>query len=874
MRAFLARVFDRLRRTRIDAELREELEFHRARLDGDARREGTDAEEAAWRARRRMGSEVRTREQVWDGASLPWLDHLAHDIRVTLRAMRRTPGFTLAALSTLLLGIGATTVIFSMAWAIWLAPLPYSDPGALVDLGDAYGGGAGGTISVPELEDYDRTGVFDGVAGYQYGASIVRLGGEPVRVLAFTVSPNLFDVLGVRAALGRAFTAADTSGDGAATVVLSDRLWRQRFHADTAIIGRTIEAFGGPHTIIGVMPPRFRFPQWLPSDMWVPRRFGVEGTERDSRFLSAIARVRSGRSMSQVTAAMDVLTHQLADAHPASSRDWSMHATPMVENAVGAYRGALGYLLGTVGLLFLIACANIASLLLARTTSRRKELAVRVALGATRTRVTRLVLTESLLLSLFGGLAGVIVARVGVSVLGPLLAGSIPRADLVAIGTPVIVFAATVSFAAGLLCGLAPSLRVSALAPADALQSGGRSVLGAHRRGLQELLVIGEVALSLVLLVGAGMMMRSFLTLTARDHGFEASHVLTMHVTLPGTRYPDVNARQRVLADLAERVRRLPGVADAGMVTGYPGSSLGILGGGPITPDPGNPSRQVVVAFRAAGPSYFRTMGVPVLAGRAFDPRDRVGAPTVAIVNRELATRVWPGADPLGRVLPLPASLTNFLPSTSVEVVGIVGDMHLGAKPSPELFVPLAQVPMFWSDLVVRVAGQPESHVSVVRNALRSAEPDLLIEDVASMDRILSRQMALPRIQSLVAGALGALGCALAGIGLFGLLSYLVTQRLPEFGVRMALGATRAHLFAEVMRRGLGLTAVGLLIGALGSWALLRLLRNRLFGLHPNDAVAWLVAVGCLVLAATMACWLPARRATRAHPVSAMRGDA
>ncbi len=874
MRAFLARLLDWLRRDRIDGELQEELTFHRQRLERDARDAGVPEGRIAAASRRALGSTTRTREAVREGASLLWLDHLATDVRIGLRALRRTPTFTVAALGTLALGIGATTVIFSVAWAIWLQPLPYRQPDRLVSLGDAFRGGSGGTISVPEVDDYARTGVFDGVAAFQYGATIMKPGDEPVRVLSFTVSPNLFDVLGVSARLGHTFTGRDTIGAEAETVVLSDRLWRQRFHADTAILGRSIEAFGGLLTVVGVMPAEFRFPEWLPSEMWVPRNFRSEGGNRGTRFLNAVARLRDDATPGQVQAAMSGLTRQLAADHPDANRDWAATVSPLVEGTVGAYRGALGFLLGTVGLLLLIACANIASLLLARTTARRKELAVRVALGADRARVTRLVLTESTLLAVLGGGLGILLARLGVPLLGALFPSSIPRADLVAVSAPVILFSALLSLATGIVCGLAPSWRVSALAPAEALQSAGRAIMGAGRHGLQEMLVVGEVALSLMLLVGAGMMLRSFLALTARDHGFAPAHVLTMHITLPFDRYGDANARRQAFEDLAAGVRRVPGVADAAEVTGYPGSSLGYLGGGPIGPDPGDPARQVVVSYRASGPAYFRTMQATLLAGRDFDQGDRPGSPSVAIVNRELAARLWPGEDPVGRTLRLPASLTNFLPSSSVEVVGVVGDMRLGAKPAADLFVPLAQVPMFWSDLVVRVAGDPETHANVVRSALRAIEPDLLIEDVAPMQRILARQIALQQVQSVIAAVLGVLGCVLADLGLFGLLSYLVNRRMPEFGVRIALGATRAHIFTAVLHRGLSLTGAGITLGAIGAFGLVHLLRNRLFGLQTTDVRVFAAAACCMTAAAIAACWLPARRATRAHPVAAMRVDA
>ncbi|NOT08519.1 MAG: ABC transporter permease, partial [Gemmatimonadales bacterium] len=794
------------------------------------------------------------------------------DMQYAARGFRRAPGFSIATVLTLALGIGATTTVFSLAYPIWLKPLPYGAPEELISFRDVYKDRSGWGVSVQEIGDLRELRSISGAAVYGYSAVITKVDEEPVRLTGYYVSVDLFSVLGVRPALGRFFTAEDESGEGGQVIVLSDELWRRRLHADPRIIGTTLEFYGQSHTVVGVAAPDFQFPQAIKSDFWRPLNLRGELPSRNQRYYQAVGRLKAGRTLADLEAELPTLSKRLEGAYPESNRDWSVTASSLVENTVGGYRTAFKFLLVTVGLLLLIACANIASLFLARNTARRNELAVRAALGAGRARLTRQLFAESLFLSLAGGGAGLLLARFGTAAVARMMPDGTPRLAEVAISWPVVLFAFLISVLTGVLCALAPSSRLSTITPGEAMRSDSRTAAGGIRNRLQNGLVIGEVAVSLMLLIGAGLMLKSFFALVNRDRGFEPERTLTLHLQMPFENYGTNDLRIAAYRRIFERLGQLPGVEAVGAVTGFPGSGFGVLGLAPIAADPANPGRRVTMVFHASTPDYFRAMGVPMVTGRGFTEQDRIGMPNVIVVNRAAAAQLWPGDNPIGKTISLPpvAVAGTIEREASFEVIGVVGDMRLNAEASPEAFVATYQVPLVWMDLLIRTAA-PAAQIGPVRQALKEIDREFLIEDIAPIKEVMGDLVALPKTQSVLGALFGTLAGLLAAIGLYSLLSYLVGQRLREISIRMALGAGRGDVFRIIVARGMALTLVGTAIGSAGAYALIRLMRSRVFGLKTLDPAVFGGAVALLLGAAFLACYLPARRATQADPVTTLR---
>jgi predicted permease len=860
-------------------EVDEELRFHLDGVEEELRATGLSDEEARRVARARFGDvdgiaaalRTLTHQRGRSMTRSEWVRAALRDVQYATRMLRRAPAFSISALLTLALGIGATMAIVTVAYGIWLKPLPYADPERLVTIGDTYRGGSGGTVSAAEIADFRANSALEGVAAYSYAAAITAIDGEPVRVLAYRVTPNLFSVLGVRAALGRTFDpASDASADGPMPVVLSNAFWRARYGSDPNVIGRRLDLFDVAATIVGVMPPEFRFPQSPASDVWIPLDPGSLGAgDRNVRYTQAIARLRPGFTIDEARARMATIASRLAIEHPESNSGWSILLTSFVDETIGEYRAALGLLLGIVGALLLIVCANIASLLLARNTARQRELAVRAALGASRARLAMHVMAESVVLSLVGGALGLGLATLGASALATMLPRGAPRLDDIGTDWPVVLCAVAVSIVTGLLCSVAPSFRASAATSAAALRETGRTTTGRHR--LQSTLVVFEVAISLTLLVAAGAILRSFVRLTGRDHGFVANELLTLHVTLPFDRYRDPTVRTQLLDEALSRIRLVPGVRNAGAVTGYPGSGMGFLGGGPVTADPARSQEAVSVSVRAADPAYLETMGTPLVAGRFFSSDDRSASEPVMVVNHTLARRLWPGDNPVGKRLALPASMSDLVTHREFTVIGVAGDMRIGATASPQVFIPWAQVPVFWADIVVRTDGDPTRYAAAVRRTLAALDHDLLTETVSPMTAILADYSALQRSQTVIATALGALATLLSAVGIFGLLLYLVGQRRREIGVRLALGASRSEVFAVGLRRGMQPAVLGIGIGGLAAKGLVAVLSARVFGLSDTGPSIFAAAGGLMLVVAAGAAFIPAWRATRVDPMTTMR---
>lgn len=799
-----------------------------------------------------------------------WLEGWGSDAWHAVRRLRRAPAFSGAVFITLTLGLGTATTVFSAAYAIWLKPLPYTDADRLVTLRDAYRGGFGAYVSVAELDDYRMVAAFQGVAAYSYGAALTKIAQEPVRVLAFRTSIGLFPLLGARPALGRLFVDADLSGDAAPVVLLSDAFWRTRFGADPAIVGERLDLLGS-RTVVGVMPSAFRFPDQSPSDVWIPLDPRNEPTDRSSRTVLAIARLSGSATLEHARNEMALVAKRLEAAYPASNAGWSVVVTSFVEETLGGYRPAFASLLSAVCLLLLVGCSNVASLFLARNASRQRDLCVQTALGASRSRLRRQVLVEALLISGVGGLGGVLLACVGSSLLAAMLPLGTPRLDQIRIDWPTMGFAVTGATFAGGLCGLVPALCLSTVVPGRRLAEGNRTVASGRHHRLQNGLVVAEVALSFVLLVGAGLMARSFLTLVNRDRGFSPNEVLTMHLTLPVGRYGSPDARVLAFQDLVDRLHRLPDVQAAGLATGYPGGWHGYLGSAPIRADPRGSGASVSTVVRAASPDYFTVMQVPLRAGRIFTDRDRTGAEDVLIANATFASRVWPGQNAIGKTISMPPGVGTVDAGTALRVVGVVGDMQLGPLASPEIFVAMYQVPTSWADVVVRTSRVSDSQLAAVRQVVRSIEPDALVEGAQPMGQLLSSYFAWPRTQSVIVGLFGLLTAFLAAVGLHGLLAYVVSERFDEIGVRLALGATRRNLFNMVVVRGMTLTAIGLGVGAGAASAVVWFARGQVFGLGTVEPSIFVAAAGFVMAAAFVTCFMPARCATQVDPVSILR---
>lgn len=798
----------------------------------------------------------------------PSFENVVRDFRHAGRSLRRSPSFAAIALVTLMLGIGATTIIFGLAYTIWLKPLPYASPDQLVSLRDAYRGSGRANVSAADIDAVRRTPSVAGVVAYGYSASIAKVDGEPVRLLAYRVSSNFFSLLGVDPIVGRPFAADEWSGASAA-VVVSYPFWRTRLHGDPAIVGKSIELFGHRSTVIGVMPRGFVFPAEEPSDVWVP--LVPSGAPETQRTLYAVARLKPGVTMTRVRTEMTTLAAQQTRADPATFKDWTIVATPLVDETVGGYRSALGVLLGAVGVLLLIACANIGSLFLVRNTARRNELAVRAALGATRWRLSLQVFAECMTLALAGGVGGVALAYLGAPVLGAMLPAGTPRIGELGVDTRLVAFTAAVSVATGLLCALLPAARLSRTPLGESLKESGRGAVSGEGQRTQQALIVAQVALSLMLMIGAGLMVRSFFALVKRDRGFATENLLTLDVVLPFARFNDAGLRTQAYQQITERLDRIPGVVSTGLVTGFPGSSIGVLDGGTVTSSPGDPDRTTTAVLHASTPEYFKTMKVPLVAGRFFTTQDRAGAANVRIINKSLAAKLWPGATALGRMLKLPNSFGVAPADVEFQIVGVVGDMKDGSTASADLFVSAYQLSGFWSDIAIRTAVPVERMIEPVRRALRAFDPDLLIEYVQPMDRIISNGVSLQRTQSVVAGLFGILATLLSVVGLYGVVSHQVGQRNREIGIRIALGASRGGVFRTVLTQGMVLTGIGLAMGSGGAFALVRLLRGSVFGLSSTDPRIFAGAVIALLLAAFLACYLPARRAMRVDPIASLR---
>jgi putative ABC transport system permease protein len=806
---------------------------------------------------------------------------LLQDFRFAVRVLLKNPGFTAVAVITLALGIGTNTAIFSVVNTILLRPLAYKDPEQLVLINHNYPKiDLKASVSAPGYAHYrDNAKSFSALAAMS-GWNVNLTGdGEPERLQGAMVTANLFPLLGVEAAKGRTFLSEEEQVGRNKVVVLGDGLWHRRFGGDAGLVGRTITLNGEPHTVVGIAPPDFQFGRELGQspELWSPIAFTPEQLSTNNlttEYLLVLGRLKPEVTFAQAQSELDTVAENVRKQFmPGTGPDgWGLMMQPLSEMVIGDVRPMLWTLLGAVGLVLLIACANVANLLLARSASRRKEMAIRTALGAGRARVIRQLLTESVLLSFVGGAAGLLLAMWGVELLLSFNESKIPRAYEVGVDLRVLGFTIGVSLLTGVLFGLAPALQASKVDLHDALKEGGRTGSGGLRRGARSVLVIAEMAVALMLLVGAGLLIKSFIQLQQVNPGFKPEGVLSMQLTLPESKYREPQQREAFYRQLLEQVRALPGVEASGATTALPLSGYNPSGSfqieGRIVPQgQSSPHGDRWMVSH----EYFKAMSIPLIKGRYFNERDSADAPGVAILDETIARKYWPDEDPLGKRIVFEG--TAQAPRWR-EVVGIVGHVkHKGLEGESRVqyYVPLPQRPNAGIFLVLKTAGDPENLAASVRGVVRGLDKDLPVFKVTTMQQLVADSMAQRRFSMLMFGIFAFVALLLASVGLYGVLAYSVTQRTQEIGVRMALGAQARDVLGMVVGQGMRLVFVGVALGLALAFAFARVISNQLYGVTATDP--WVFAGVALLLTAVafLACYIPARRATKVDPMIALR---
>jgi putative ABC transport system permease protein len=804
------------------------------------------------------------------------MDTLMQDLRYAARALRRAPGFALVAILTLALGIGANTGIFSVVSGVLLQPLPFRDPARLVVVWGDHNTIGHEVASLPDFQDW-RTGntTFAGMTGVaNAGDNLVVPGADAVRLRSARVTANFFTVLGVTPALGRAFLPEEDTYGSHQVVVLSDALWRRQFGANPGIVGQSILLNGTAYRVVGVAPPEMTQPQGV--DLWSPLAFNPaeRPPSRRGDFLFVIGRLKDGVTVAQAKTEMQSIMSRLEREYPGTNQGWSADVVPLHDELVGPVRPALLIFAGAVGLVLLIACANVANLMLARSAVREREVAVRLAMGAPRSRIARQLLTESVLLALIGGAAGVLLAVWFVASLQTMQLSQIPRLEEVRVNGVVLLFTLVVSVLTGLLFGLAPALRLTRPELQGALKEGGRGAAGGTRTDrVRGALVLSQVAMALLLLVGAGLLVRSFQHLLQVEPGFRAENVLTFRLTLPRTKYADPEQTYATQRMLRERLAALPGVRSVGMTSDLPMADgygyLTFAVQGQTQPDPGVVQDAVVIVADA---DYFTTMGIPLRRGQLFTGREPFDTTTVAVINEALARRFLKGRDPIGARI----TLGDGDAGPWATVVGVVADTRLESmakEPYQQIFFPAQQLVQRGMSFALRTAGDPAALAPAVRRAVADLDPTVPVADLETMERRVSSVMAKPRVNLTLLGIFAAVALLLASVGIYGVVAYAVAQRTRELGIRVALGASGRDVLRLVLRQGMTPVVVGLVLGLAVALLSTRVLTSILYGVRPTDPLTLAAVTILLGAIGFVASWLPARRAMRVDPMIALRAE-
>jgi predicted permease len=891
LREWIFRLRGLFNKQRKDRELDDEIESHLQMHIEDNVRLGMTPEEARRQAMIKLGGVESTKDAYRDQRGLPWLETLWQDIRYAARMLRKNPGFTSVAVLTLALGIGANTAIFSVVNAVLLRPLAYPDSGQLVWLCERGPDWSGGSISYPNFIDWrNQQSVFEKFGVYTGNNFTLNGGVEPVRLAGAMISADVFAALRTLPEIGRVFREDEDKPGAPPVAVISHALWQNRFGGQAGIVNKTISLNGKPYTLLGVMPAAFEFPNKV--DLWVP--VGPYSDEsgwqkRDNHpGLFGLARLKPGVPLEKARADLDLIAVRLEQQYPESNKTRRVQIDRLLDNKVGNVRRALWILLGAVSFVLVIACANVASLLLARSAAREKEMAVRAALGAGRWRITRQLLTESGLLALLGAAVGLLFAKGALRVVAALAGESMPRAAEISLDPPVLLFSGLVAVLTGILFGLAPAWHVSRVDLQGTLKEAGRGATSS-RAGLRQGLVVAEVALTFVLLAGAGLLLLSFHRLLQVNPGFAADQVLTFRINLPEVKYQSDEQEILFCQALREKLRALPGVRAASLAS--PNSiplhaggwdMLFLIEGRPEPPPHLQPSLQVHVIT----PDYFQAMGIPLLKGRDFTEQDNrehlrgassgndwgAGFNSI-IIDEEFARRYWPNQNPLGQRVRIPFGEREKQPIvTIVGVVGRIKENRLSEQGGlVQAYFPLYQQPLRNMAVVVKTTTEPAAMLTTMRQQVSQLDPALPIFGIQTMREIRNNNVAPERLNLGLLGGFAALALILAIIGLYGLLAFTVTQRQREIGIRMALGAQRFDVLNLVVGQGMRLILAGVGIGLLGSFALTRVLASVLFKVEPTDPLTFVTVTFSLCVVALLACYIPARRATKVDPMVALR---
>ena len=805
---------------------------------------------------------------------------LLQDLRYALRGLLKSPGFTAVAVIAIALGIGANTAIFSVINAVLLRSLPFPEPDKLIavwqtDVKRNINHLPASFTKFTDLAEQNQ--VFASIGAYTWGTFNLSGGQEPEQVYGVKVSQGLFPALGVRPALGRWFLPEEDRRGGSDVVVISNGLWHRRYGSDPNLIGKTIGLDGRSATVVGIMPANFQFPDGT-TEVWVPRVFENNiltqlQIKNGASYLVLIARLKPDASLEQARVEIDTINDRYRQQNPGYVDALSqLNAVPLLEDTVSNIRPTLMVLMGAVGFVLLIACANVANLLLARAATRHKEVSLRMALGASRARLIRQFLTESLVLAAAGGGLGLLIAGLGVRLLTSANLDNIPRAGQVRIDGWTLGFTLALSLSTGIIFGIVPALRASRASLMDSLKEAGRGASESPRRNrMRSLLVVGEVAIALVLMVGAGLLLRSFIRLAGVDPGFNPHGLLTMRFSLSTARYPQPKQQERFFEDVVRRVQILPGVLSAAVSSFLP------LGGGNIfyffhpegQPDLGA-GKNPISLLGAIHPDYFRTMGIPLQRGRAFNEQDNDDATRVAIIDQSMARRYWPTEDPIGK------HIIYSRENITLEIVGVVGDVKyssLDSGANNEMYVPYTQRPWPNMTLEVRTASDPLAFAATVRAQALDVDKEQPVASARTMDRVVADSISQARLTMLLLAIFAAVAVALAVVGIYGVMSYSVAQRTHEIGIRMALGAERGDVLQLVVRQGMILALIGLAVGLAGVFGLTRFLTSLLFEIRPTDTATLVIVSLGLLGVALLACFVPARRATKVNPVVALRNE-